>query len=350
MSEATLNPILLKMVDTIQREYLSCDLVVLSVFANKYFLTYRKQVLMNKLAFLRRTLLTTISILVVLLSSVALGQSQMKHSKLDLISEVTSVAEGSTFSVAITLDPDPGWHVYWKNPGDNGKAPSETWTLPEGFTAGELQYTVPSFVPFGEYMSYGYNDKALFITEIKTPVDFDGPIKIECSVSWLICDDSLCVPESGKVSLSIPKGSGENLSTWHDDFEAARAKHPQKVDWKAEFVTTEESVELEIQIPKDVGDVSDVWFFPAAQKLINHAQPQSIGVENSVIRIKSVAGIRFGRYEEIVGVLRTVPSSAKEKPRSFEFQAQRVKQLTEWDLDAMSTRSPTDIKALSASH
>ena len=320
------------------------------MFAYLNFLAYRKQVLMFKLAFLRRTFMTTVSILVFLLTSVVLAQSQMKHSKLDLISEVTSAAEDSTFSVAIALDPDPGWHVYWKNPGDNGKAPSETWTLPEGFTAGEMQYTVPSFVPFGEYMSYGYNDKALFITEIKTPVDFDGPITIECSVSWLICDDSLCVPESGKVSLSIPKGSGENFSTWHDDFEAARAKHPQKVDWKAEFVTTEESVELEIQIPKDVGDVSDVWFFPAAQKLINHAQPQTIGIENSVVRIKSVAGVRYDRYEEIIGVLRTIPSSAAEKPKSFEIRAQRVKQLTERDLDEMSTRSPTDIKALSASH
>ncbi|MYD45353.1 MAG: hypothetical protein F4W92_03255 [Gammaproteobacteria bacterium] len=307
---------------------------------------------MFKFVFLRRTFLTTVSFLLVLLSSVALGQSQMQHSKLDLVSEVTSVAENSTFSVAIVLDPDPGWHVYWKNPGDNGNAPSETWTLPEGFKAGELQYTVPGFVPFAQYMSYGYNDKALFITEMTTPAEFDGPIKIECSVNWLVCDDAVCVMERGKVSLSIPKGSGENFSTWHDDFEAARAKQPEKVDWKAEFVATEEFVELEIQIPEDVGNVSDVWFFPAVKKLINHAEPQTIGVENSVIRIKSVPGVRHARYEEIVGVLRTVPSSAKEKPRSFEIQAQRVEQLTELNLDEdeLSTRSPTDIKALSATH
>ena len=305
---------------------------------------------MLKLAFLKRTFLTSVSLLIVLVGSPALGQSQMQHSKLDLIAEVTSIAEDSTFHVAIALDPDPGWHVYWKNPGDNGTAPSETWTLPEGFETGELQYTVPSFVPFQQYMSYGYNNKTLFITEITTPPDFDGPIKIECSVSWLVCDDKVCVPERGKVSLSIPKGSGENLSTWHDDFEAARAKQPLKVDWKAEFIATEESVELEIQVPEDVADLSDVWFFPAEKRLINHAEPQTIGVENSVIRIRSVAGTRFDRYEEIVGVLRTVPSSAKEKPRSFEIRARRVEQLTERNLDEMITRSPTDIKALSASH
>lgn len=307
---------------------------------------------MFNLAVLRRAFLTTFSLLVLLLGSVVFGQSQMQHSKLDLISEVTNVAEDSTFSVAITLDPNPGWHIYWKNPGDNGSAPSESWTLPEGFEAGELQYTAPSFVPFMQFMSYGYNNKALFITEITTPADFDGPIRIECSVSWLVCDDSVCVPERGKVSLSIPKGSGENFSTWHDDFEAARAKQPQKVDWKAEFVSTEESVELEIQLPEDVGDVSDVWFFPAARKLINHAEPQTIGIENSVIRIKSVAGVRYARYEEIVGVLRTIPSSAKEKPKSFEIRAQRVEQLSDLSLDddELNTRSPTDIKVLTATY
>ena len=300
--------------------------------------------------FRRTSIVLIVSFLATLIGSVALGQARMQHTKLDLIAEVSSVAEDSTFSVAIVLDPDPGWHVYWKNPGDNGTAPDETWTLPEGFNAGKLQYTAPSFVPFMQFMSYGYDDKALFVTEISSPSEFDGPIKIECSVNWLVCDDSVCVPENGKVTLSIPKGSGENLSNWHADFEAARAKQPQKVDWNAEFVATEETVEIEVQIPEDAGDISDVWFFPAARKLINHAQPQVISVDGSVIRIKSTAGVRFDRYEEIVGVLRTIPSSAKEKPTSFEIKAQRVKQLTKRDFGETRTRSPADIKVLSAIH
>ena len=274
----------------------------------------------------------------------------MPNTKLDLIAEVTSVAEDSTFNVAISLDPEPGWHVYWKNPGDNGTTPSETWTLPEGVEAGELQFTAPSFVPFMQFMSYGYDEKVLFVSEVTVPSEFDGPIKIECSVRWLVCDDSVCVPENGTVSLSLPKGSGENLSTWHADFKAARAKQPQKVDWEAQYVATEETVELEISIPEDAGEISDVWFFPAARKLINHAEPQTISNDGSVIRIMSVAGPRYDRYEEIVGVVRTIPSSAKEKPQSFEIRAQRVKQLTDRALSKPSTRSPKDIKALSAMH
>ena len=300
---------------------------------------------------LRRTLsVPFLAMFVALLGSTAIGQSQMQHTKLDLVAEVTSVAEESAFSVGISLDPNPGWHVYWVNPGDNGTQPKATWTLPDGFEAGELQFTIPSFVPFQEYMSYGYDDKALFITDITPPSEFDGPVKIECSVRWLVCDDAVCVPERGTVTVSIPKGSGQNMSTWHADFEAARAKHPQKVDWKAEFVATEDTVELEVHVPEDAGEISDVWFFPAAQKLINHGQPQVISSANSVIRIKSTAGVRFDRYEEIVGVLRTIPNSAKEKSQSFEVRALRVPQLADRDLGDTSSRSPSDIKVLTVVH
>lgn len=298
----------------------------------------------------RRTLLVpTLSIFVILFGFIVLGQSQTQHTKLDLIAEVTSVAEDSTFNVAISLDPNPGWHVYWKNPGDNGTAPSETWTLPEGFEAGELQFSAPSFVPFMQFMSYGYNDKALFVSEIKTPSEFEGPIKIECSVRWLVCDDSLCVPENGKVTLSLPKGSGDKPSTWQAEFEAARAMQAEKVEWFANYMATEEYVELQIIVPEEVGEISDIWFFPAERKLINHAEPQTIQTDGSEFRISTVAGSRWDKYQEIVGVVRTIPSSSDEKPRSFEFLAQRVDSMNERYVGESRTRSPADIKVLSAS-
>ena len=311
---------------------------------------------MLKLYCLKSILIPSVAVLSALIGSIAMGQGQNPNTKLDLIAEVTSAAEDSSFSVAISLNPRPGWHVYWINPGDNGTTPSATWTLPEGFEAGELQFSAPSFVPFMQFMSYGYDEKVLFISDIKTPSEFDDPIKIECSMRWLVCDDSVCVPESGKVSISIPKGNGENFSTWRSDFETARAKQPQKVDWNARYSATEDNVELEIVIPKDAGEISDVWFFPAEKKLIDHAepqtiyQPQAIAGDSYVIRISSVAGSRWDRYEEIVGVLRTIPSTSTDKPQSFEFRASRIdEELNEGDSES-STRSPTDIKALSASH
>ncbi len=57
---------------------------------------------------------------------------------------------------------EPGWHVYWKNPGDAGLPPHIRWTLPEGVTAEPLQFTAPKRLPLGPLMDFGYEDEALF--------------------------------------------------------------------------------------------------------------------------------------------------------------------------------------------
>jgi len=57
---------------------------------------------------------------------------------------------------------EPGWHVYWSNPGDAGLPPHIHWTLPEGVTVGPLQFTAPKRLPLGPLMDYGYEDEVLY--------------------------------------------------------------------------------------------------------------------------------------------------------------------------------------------
>ncbi|NCZ97019.1 thiol:disulfide interchange protein, partial [bacterium] len=56
--------------------------------------------------------------------------------KVDLISEPKPILPGQPFTVGLRFQPKPGWHIYWKNPGDSGMAPSVKWRLPQGYTAG----------------------------------------------------------------------------------------------------------------------------------------------------------------------------------------------------------------------
>ena len=39
-----------------------------------------------------------------------------------LLADVDSVKAGKTFNLGVLLKIKPGWHVYWKNPGDSGMA------------------------------------------------------------------------------------------------------------------------------------------------------------------------------------------------------------------------------------
>ncbi len=52
----------------------------------------------------------------------------------------------------------PGWHTYWRNPGDSGEPTRLAWVLPEGWSAGEIIWPVPERQPIGPLVDYGYSN------------------------------------------------------------------------------------------------------------------------------------------------------------------------------------------------
>src|SRR5947209_6203639 len=85
-------------------------------------------------------------LLLVLLSSPAgFGQFGGKsHLTPSLVADTTAITPGKAFTVGVYLQMDPGWHTYWQFPGESGAPPKIQWVLPEGFTAGEIQWPIPN--------------------------------------------------------------------------------------------------------------------------------------------------------------------------------------------------------------
>src|SRR5437763_480693 len=69
-------------------------------------------------------------------------------------------------TVGLRLRMAPGWHTYWKNPGDSGLPTRSHWTLPEGWKAGEMQLPYPHHLPIGPLMNYGYEDEVVLLVEV----------------------------------------------------------------------------------------------------------------------------------------------------------------------------------------
>ena len=65
-----------------------------------------------------------------------------------LVSEYEALVAGRTQTVAVRLHPDDGWHTYWRNPGDTGLPTRVDWQLPDGVTAGAIQWPVPERIDF----------------------------------------------------------------------------------------------------------------------------------------------------------------------------------------------------------
>jgi len=123
---------------------------------------------------------------------------------LELISEVQKIQPGTPFTVALKFDIKDHWHIYWSNPGDSGLSPKVTWDLPEGFTAGDLQFPYPIFIPTPPLATFGYEGTALFLTEITPPATLPaGPLEIKADATSPVCKEG-CLPRKGSVRVTLP--------------------------------------------------------------------------------------------------------------------------------------------------
>lgn len=133
-------------------------------------------------------------------------QNKLTVSKAEVLVDATAIAPGKPFTVTLKLTHEPEWHSYYHNDGIGiSKIPNLRWTLPEGFTAGELQWPTPHRAAFVGMITYGYLDTNYFSTTITPPTDLPTGenITIDLNADWQTCKES-CIDESFSKSLSIP--------------------------------------------------------------------------------------------------------------------------------------------------
>ena len=125
--------------------------------------------------------------------------------KARLVSEVSAIAPGQSFWVALELNIRDGWHTYWRNPGDSGQATTLKWQLPPGFTAGDIVWTTPHRFELPPLVNYGYAKHAVHLVKITAPKDLKvgAPVALSAKASWLVCSD-VCIPEDADLQVKLP--------------------------------------------------------------------------------------------------------------------------------------------------
>lgn len=201
----------------------------------------------------------------------AVERIEAAHIEVALLSEVASVQPGETFSVGVLLDPEAGWHTYWRNPGDTGLPTRVNWTLPASVSAGELQWPYPERADYQGLTNYGYKGPALLIADIDVPADFSGEsLDIAAQVDWLVCEE-ICIPGRGTVDISLPVGESA-ISADAGLFEATRAKHPTPLSFaSANFQFGAEAVIQIHGVDPGVLNFDQVEFFPLQTGYANNA-------------------------------------------------------------------------------
>ncbi|MEQ1438431.1 thioredoxin family protein [Fontimonas sp. SYSU GA230001] len=211
----------------------------------------------------------------------------------ELIAEHTSLRTGDNW-VALRLRPEPGWHVYWRNPGDSGIPTRLDWRLPPGVSAGEIQWPYPHTETLGELTNYGYAEETLHLVQIGVGTDAgSGPLTLAATASWLACKD-ICIPGKAELSLRLPVSANPAPDPdWAPSFATARRALPVPArDWPAQFAVTGDSISLRIENPLLDG-ATRVAFFPYLNDLVNHAAPQRLAAEGPRLRLSQTQSPYF---------------------------------------------------------
>ncbi len=111
--------------------------------------------------------------------------------------------------LGVEFDIAPGWHIYWPGQNDSGYAPSVEWTLPEGFTVGELQWPTPKrYILPGDILDHTYEGRVILLAKLTAPATIqDGEsVPIAAKVAWLECEEG-CVPREAEVGIDLKGGS-----------------------------------------------------------------------------------------------------------------------------------------------
>src|SRR5690606_38635739 len=119
-------------------------------------------------------------------------------------------APGSTAIVAVRQQIAPGWHTYWRNPGDSGGATELDWTLPPGVEAGAILWPLPERQPIADLMNYGYSGEVYLPVPVSVPADArpGSVLPLRVHAAFLVCSDEMCVPEDAELALDLPVRAG----------------------------------------------------------------------------------------------------------------------------------------------
>jgi thiol:disulfide interchange protein DsbD len=286
-------------------------------------------------------MLRFLTFLALLFASIDVGNAQFEEpqqktaSEAQLIPEVLSVAPGKPFSVALRLSHPDGWHSYYQNSGGIELPPAIEWTLPEGFTAGPIQWPVPAVKDgyFGK--SFVYAGTPVFLIEITAPstLKTGGTVDLAATAKWQICEDS-CINEEQAFTLVLPVSTAvetdPSQSALFENARSAQARSLTSLQVSARSVG--DDVQLRI-LPADLIKSAPGDFIPN-QKFL---QPASAGggiqrdgdawvitlkrikldfLDNPVPQGKSFSGILVAGATS-VAIPETIISSPPPKPLPF---------------------------------
>ena len=219
------------------------------------------------------------------------------HVTAELVAETVSATPGKTVEVALRQVIAPGWHTYWRNPGDAGQAATLDWTLPAGWKAGVIAWPAPGRFLAGPLMNYVYTGEVYLPVQVTVPANArpGQTASLKVMAQWLVCQD-VCVPEQASLSLDLPvaRGPAQTNPQGGAAVAATLAAIPRPSGLLARFQPHGASVTLSVAGAALKGlDVAHAYFYPYDGTALDQASAQRAARGPDGVTLQLPAGYGF---------------------------------------------------------
>jgi thiol:disulfide interchange protein DsbD len=196
------------------------------------------------------------------------------HVSVELIADRDHARAGTQW-LGLRFALEPGWHIYWQNPGDSGGPPEVQWQLPAGMATSAIQWPVPHRIDVGGLVNYGYRNAVVLPVSLAVAADVPtSPAVLRATLRWLVCRD-ICVPGSASVALRWPLDGQDRgaVASWGLAIERARALVPQPAPpaWRSSAVAGKDTFTLDVITGQQEEQIT---FFPLEVNLVDDSAPQ----------------------------------------------------------------------------
>jgi DsbC/DsbD-like thiol-disulfide interchange protein len=187
---------------------------------------------------------------------------------MEIVTANDTIVPGATEFVGIRLRIQPGWHIYWRNPGDSGSAPRVRAKTPAALTVGEIVWPRPViFEDHGE-TTYGYADDVTLLLPITAGNDLPpGPVTIPIEADWLVCKRACLLGEAtGEINLTVPHPGDNGLRARGNRLAEAMKRLPTPIskmtDMSVTLLEGSSAGTRRLVVTGSTGDAERIRFIP----------------------------------------------------------------------------------------
>jgi DsbC/DsbD-like thiol-disulfide interchange protein len=109
---------------------------------------------------------------------------------------------GAVLLGGIAFQLQPGWHTYWRNPGDSGVPPRIDFAKSENIEAVTILWPAPTkFADGSGGTSLGYQKQVVLPLRI-VPKNADKPVTLRADINYAVCE-KLCIPVEASAELAF---------------------------------------------------------------------------------------------------------------------------------------------------